>query len=222
MSQDAFDLATAQIVNAPDVRAWPITTAITQITITPSSRQFPNGNTVIEFDKKDGPGRWPDVTPPGWAGPLQYTVWLFRMINGAPVGSAFIQMWYTRDGCGDAVSDYDINWYYSSRWAPLYGSGRIPAGESIGMMVTSGNQRDSVGPNSVAQRSNVVVFAAPVGDNGVFTFAATEPAPVPVPPPAPEPTPVPVPAPAPTPGVDHTAQLDRMEAILVALKAKFL
>lgn len=182
---DAFDISTAQIVNAPDVRNWPATAAMTQIRFDGSVSRF-------AFTKQDGPDRWPDVRPKGWDGDLQYTVWLFRKLDGTWVGSAFIQFWHGRDGSGqpgdpDVPSKYDKNWYYADRWAPLHGSGPIQPGEAIGFMVTSGNQRNSDGPNSMLERSNIVVV--PASDNATFAFpseATPDPPVPPVDPPAPD------------------------------------
>jgi hypothetical protein len=65
---DQLNMSQATILNSPfDLPNWPITTAITELNIRPSGIS-------IEFSKKDGPGRWPDVTPPGWTGALQYTL----------------------------------------------------------------------------------------------------------------------------------------------------
>jgi hypothetical protein len=48
-------MSQAAILNSPfDLASWPITTAITGLNIRPSGIS-------IEFSKKDGPGRWPDV-----------------------------------------------------------------------------------------------------------------------------------------------------------------
>ena len=164
-AQPTIDLSTARIVNAPDVRGWPETAKITRVS-------FDGATTRIEFTKQDGPNRWPDHTPPGWQGPLQYTMWLFLKIEGQWVGSGFIQMWHGRDGSGspsdpDIPSRYHEHWYYGSRWSPMQGHGPIRSGELIGFMVTAGNARDSVGP-ILQERSNVVVF--PATDNASFTF----------------------------------------------------
>lgn len=194
--QDAFPISSAHIVNAPDVRSWPVTAAITSISVTPQ-------NMRIDFTKRDGPNRWPDITPLGFTGPIEYTVWLFLQVDGQWVGSGFIQMWNGRDGVGDAPSDFQRNWYYSPRWNPLPGHGPIQPSDQIGIMVTSGNERDSGGPFSVQERSNVVLISG--SDNGDYTFqVAPAPVPVPVPvpspiPPVPVPVPTPVPAPVPAP-----------------------
>jgi len=165
---DMIPLSAVQVVNAPDVSGWASTAAITQVVITPN-------NTVFTFTKNVGPNAWPNITPAGWDGPLQYTVWLIRKVNGNWVGSAFIQMWQDRNGVGDAPSDYVNNWYYSNRWAPIYGSGQLVPGETIGFMLTSGNERDSVGPYSVQERSNIVTL--PTTDSGVFNFSVGPPPP---------------------------------------------
>jgi hypothetical protein len=164
-AQPALDLSTARIVNAPDVRGWAETATLTKLS-------FDGSTTRVEFTKQDGPSRWPDLTPPGWQGPLQYTLWLFLRVNGEWVGSGFIQMWYGRDGSGshadpDVPSLYHQHWYYGTRWSPMQEHGPIRAGESIGFLVSAGNARDSVGP-VLQERSNVVVV--PATDNGTFTL----------------------------------------------------
>lgn len=164
-SGDQIDLNQAQIVNAPDVRNWPQTATITEIS-------FDGAMTRVNFTKRDGPDRWPDVTPAGWNGALQYTLWLFLKVNEQWVGSGFVQFWYGREGSGewgnrdnfDVPSVYHQHWYYGTRWSPMQEHGPIKTGEQIGFMVTSGNARDSVGPFGPHERSNVVVFAAT--DNG--------------------------------------------------------
>lgn len=197
---DMLNIHQAQIVNAPDVADWPITTALTSVS-------FDGAVTRVDFTKKEGVGRWPDVTPAGWTGPLEYTLWLFvKQPNGQWVGSGFIQFWNGRDGTGtasdpDVPSRYAKNWYYAERWTPIFGHGPIASGEEIGFMVTSGNQRDSGGPNSVQERSNVVTFAAT--DNGHYSFSSA-PVPVPTPVPIPTPVPTPQPTPAPIPSTDLT------------------
>jgi len=159
---DAFDLNNALIVDSPlDVASWPLTTAITNVT-------FDGSVSRIFFTKQNGPDRWPDVIPPGFNGPIEYTWWLFLNVDGKWAGAGFLEMWNGRDGSGDLPSTYDKDWYYSSRWAPLYGHGPIQPGEQIGFMVTSGDARDNKGPESVRERSNVVVF--PASDNAVYNF----------------------------------------------------
>ena len=163
---NTIDLASARIVNAPDVRGWKQTAKITKLS-------FDGSVTRVAFDKQDGPGRWPDVTPPGWDGPLQYTLWLFLKIGNQWVGSAFIQFWHGRDGSGtrqdpDVPSVYHSHWYYGTRWSPINDHGPIRPGEPIGFMVTSGNGRDNVGPFGPMERSNIVVV--PASDNATYTF----------------------------------------------------
>ncbi len=160
---DMIDMATTQIVDAPDIHGWAITTVITRIEITPT-------NTIFTFSKQVDPGSWPDVVPPGFAGPIQYTVWAFIPIAGQWVGSGFIQMWRGRDGVGDAPSDYARNWWYAARWAPMTGH-LVTPGSQIAFCVTAGNARDNVGPLPLNERSQLVLITAPVGDVGTFATA---------------------------------------------------
>jgi hypothetical protein len=214
MSTDSFDLSAAQIVNAPDVRQWPVTAALTQIS-------FDGSMTSVAFTKKNGPGRWPDITPKGWDGPLQYTLWLFVKNGDQWVGSGFIQFWNGREGSGspsdpDVPSVYHKNWFYAERWRPINGHGPIQPGEKIGLMVTSGNARDSAGPFGPSERSNVVVIAAT--DRGVFDFPVDAPLPAPTPAPSPTPPPTPTSVAAPLkPGTAVT--LDTLHADLQTLTA---
>lgn len=147
-----------QIVNAPDVRGWHETAKISRVT-------FDGRTTWIEHTKQH---EWPNVRPPGWDGDLQSTVWLFLQIAGRWVGSAFIQLWRGRFDCGDVPSDFHINWYYGRRWTPLETHGPIRQGESIGLLVTSGNCRDSVGPFGPQERSNLVIV--PASDVADYTW----------------------------------------------------
>src|SRR5258708_4090746 len=171
---DEINLSQALIVNAPsDVASWPATTTITNVRLTPT--------VAINFDKRDGANRWPDYTPPGWDGPIEYTAWLFLKINNTWVGSGFIQAWNGREPITDAsISDAPCNWYYSSRWAPMTDY-RFKKGEQIGIMVTAGNARDSAPVASVKERSNIVIQSAPA--DASTSCPNTPPDPNPLPPP---------------------------------------
>ncbi len=165
---DMLSLNAAKIVNAPDVTGWKMGAAVTHVS-------FDGATSRIAFTKQDGADRWPDVRPPNFqeGDSVQYTWWLFREVNGQFVGSAFVEMWHGRDGSGraddpDVPSLYHAHWSYDQRWSPLNTLGPIKPGERIGMMVTSGDARDSKGPYSVQERSNIVTFAA--ADVGTFTF----------------------------------------------------
>ena len=142
-----------------------ITTTITAL------RLGPTGITV-EFSKKDGPGRWPDVVPPGFDGPIQYTIGMALNINGRWYASAPIQMWHGRDEGGGPPSEYALNWFYDpGRWAPM--TYHQPAvGEQVGFFVMAGDGRNntlgSVSP--VKERSNVVLVAMPTNAGATYRF----------------------------------------------------
>ena len=164
--RDAIDLSQAQVYNSPtDVASWPITTAITRLEMQPTAGQAPG--LTPTFSAED---TWPDYTPPGWGGPIEFTVWAVLKINGQWVTSGFIQMWRGRGNTGAPIlTDFAVNWAYDGRWGPM--SGYQPhVGEQMGFFVTAGNARGVFGVTSVRERSNVVVVSLPAGDSGVFTF----------------------------------------------------
>jgi hypothetical protein len=153
--------------NPPDLADWPITTMITHL-------EFRDDGVYLEFSKKDGDGRWPDIVPPGWDGPLQYTVGLVERIDGVWHASAAIQYWYGLEASGGNVAldnQVAMNWYYDARWGEMAGHQPI-TGESIGVFVVAGNVR-GVGDNSQSpamERSDVVVVPMPDTSGAVHDF----------------------------------------------------
>lgn len=163
---DAIDLHTATILNSPaDLANWPATAKITLLDIRPNGIH-------VEFTKQTGRGRWPDVTPPGWDGPLQFTLGMVLTISGRVYASAPIQFWYGRDEGGGPPSQYALNWFYDpARWAPM--TYHQPAvGEMIGFFVGAGdlrNHTDSSG-SPVRERSNVVMVPMPSDAGATFRY----------------------------------------------------
>ena len=163
---DMVSLGLATILNSPrDLARWPVTTAISSIDIRSSGVH-------VEFSKKQGPGRWPDVVPPGWAGSLQYTLGMVLNINGQWYASAPVEFWFGLDRAGGPPSQYALNWFYDpARWAPM--TYHQPAvGERIGIFACAGNCRnDTTGAGSpVKERTNVVVITMPSDAGGFFQF----------------------------------------------------
>lgn len=157
----------ATVVNSPaDVASWPVTTNITQV-------RFTTDGIGVNFSKKDGPGRWPDITPPGWQGPLEYTLWIVISINGHWYTSGVIQYWNGLDaGGGDVTQANQVarNWFYDSRWGALVGHQPYP-GDKVGFFVTSGNARGVFDASqSIRERSNVVLVSFPSSAGPVFNF----------------------------------------------------
>jgi len=160
--QDAFNLAAAVIQSSPTgVASWPVTTKITSLSVR-------TDGIAVEFSKKSGPGRWPDVVPPGWSGPLQYTLWIALNIGGTWHTCSPIEFWYglAANG-GDITVDNQIakNWtYYCGPMA------RQPAvGEMVGFFVTAGDQRLK-DAHIIHERSNVVLIPFPAAAGQTFSF----------------------------------------------------
>ncbi len=161
---DPVDLHTVTITggSARDVADWPITTTIRAL-------DFNSGGVAVDFSKKDGPGRWPDVVPPGWSGGLQYTIWMIVSHDGRLYTAGGVEYWHGLERSGGPPSMYRANWYYSPAvWGPL--ANHQPAvGEQVGFFVTAGDQR-AKDVRSVAERSNIVVVHFPSDAGGYFPF----------------------------------------------------
>ena len=162
---DAINLSQATVWNSPkDVASWAVTTTITAVHERPSS-MYPNG-IHLEFSALS---TWPDYLPPGWDGPLQYTVWAVVKVNGQWNTSGIIQMWRNRDWTGaPLMTDFAINWVYDSRWGAMAHHQPVP-GEQMGFFVTAGNARGVFDVTSVRERSNVVMINVPGNDYGDWT-----------------------------------------------------
>ncbi|HEX7140337.1 MAG TPA: hypothetical protein VF219_20975 [Vicinamibacterales bacterium] len=159
---DAFNLAAASIHSSPaGVASWPVTTTITSLAVRPDG-------IAVEFSKKSGPGRWPDVVPPGWTGALQYTLWIAMNIGGAWHACSPIEFWY---GLAASGGDITVNNQIAVNWTYYCGPmARQPApGEMVGFFVTAGDQRlkDAA---AVHERSNIVLIPFPATAGQTFTF----------------------------------------------------
>jgi len=162
---DAIDLHSAIITgsSAQDVANWPITTAITGM-------DFQSNGVRVDFSKKDGPGRWPDVVPPGWDGPLQYTLWMVVNVNGRWYTSGGVEYWYGLDRQGGPPSQYTSNWYYSDLlWGPL-ATHQPRVGEQVGFFITAGDERVK-DVTLVRERSQVVMVSFPSDNAGFYGFS---------------------------------------------------
>ena len=147
----AFDMRDATMVDAPkDLGFWAETAKITLV-------DFSDGWVIVDFDRRDGPNRWPD-TP--WGAPgdsVEYCIGMCLNINGHWYCSAPIQMWYGRElEAGGRANEVGINWFYPPAWGPM--SGHQPEiGETVGIFVAEGSTRHNLdGSESIVhERSNV-------------------------------------------------------------------
>lgn len=153
--------------NPADEADWTVSTTITKL-------EFTNDGVHVEFSKQDGDGRWPDITPPGWTGPLQYTMGMAEYINGQWHASAAIQFWYGLSASGGNIAlDQQVakNWYYDGRWGEMQGY-QPCTGELIGIFVVAGNVRGVTdgSQSPVKERSNVVIVPMPDVSGAFYTF----------------------------------------------------
>jgi hypothetical protein len=171
--------------NPANLADWPVTTLITDVEF-----QYMGQDGVhVEFSKQDGAGSWPDVTPPGWTGPLEYTLGFVENIGGQWYGSAAVQFWRGLAASGGNVAEDTVsmgqcaafgmgstcqvakNWYYDGRWGNLAGY-QPSTGETIGVFVVAGNVRGVTdgSQSPVQERSNVVLVQMPTVAGAKFTF----------------------------------------------------
>ena len=163
---DMISLSGVPFLNSPaDLGSWPITSKLDEVHIRPSGIH-------VEFSKRMGPNRWPDVRPPGWDGDLQYTLGMCLRIGGKWHCSAVVQFWHGLEESGGEPWNYAINWFYDPiRWAPMTGHQPAP-GETIGIFVCAGDCRNNPkGDLSPAkERTNIVTLPMPGNGGGVFKF----------------------------------------------------
>jgi hypothetical protein len=202
---DAVDLASC--VQVPDgVAAWAPTATITHLEV--SANGF-----HIDFDQRD---RWPDVTPPGWDGPIRWTVWLGARVQGRCHLAASLNVWNRDDSYGGPV---DQPWHYpKDLWyldAGLAAYTPQP-GEAIYLMVSAGAER-GLSAFKVAARSQVVAF--PLGAGSWSFTKPLPPAPPVVTPPPVVPPVIAPPDPLPSRDLLLTVQAE-LDARLEALRAQ--
>lgn len=171
-AQDAIDLSAAVVHNSPaDVASWARTTRITRLTMQPEGSRAPGLS--VDFAAR---ATWPDYTPPGFEGPIQYTFWAGVRISGVWHVSGIIRMWRDRAATGAPIltnNNFAVNWVYDSRWGAMGGYQPV-AGEAMIFFVTAGNARGVSTVTSVRERSNVVMVNLPANDTAVFDFAAQQ------------------------------------------------
>lgn len=157
-AQDEVNVQGARVYGSPgDMMRWPVTCGIRSVTFTPVG--FPTIASCM-----DGPGRWPDVTPEGWDGPIQHTL---GMCLKDPSDNQWdcagvVQVWYNRwnQDPNYTTAPYDVasNWFYASYIGngPLTDRNPKP-GEQVLMFIVRGNARRGTQFTAVHERSNVAL-----------------------------------------------------------------
>jgi hypothetical protein len=166
MAVQPFSLLQATILDSPDNFAFFTETAkITTLIMGPYGIN-------VDFTKKNGPDRWPDIYPPGFSGPIQYCLGMAWKIDGHWYASAPIEMWNDRPEGGGPPQEYALNWFYNPvRWAPMTFHQPEP-GETIGFFVVAGDVRGFNSNQKYQERSNVVLVPMPDSGGATYTFGA--------------------------------------------------
>lgn len=154
--------------NPPDVGFWDETAKITSV-------EFRDDAFLVDFDKRDGPGRWVDLDfGDGRGGTLEYTLGLCGNIGGTWHCSAVVQFWYGRELTASTPPSYvGRNWFYDSRWGALNGY-QPQDGETVGIWVGHGNLRgksySGASCPQICDRSNVQMVTWANGGDTLYTF----------------------------------------------------
>ena len=167
-----FDLSQAIMVNSPpDLAFWPEDAKITSV-------HFSGEAFEVDFDRRNGPNRWPDVVPAGWSGALQYTLGMcVNPGNRQWYCSGVVQFWYGRELTASTPPSYvGVNWFYDvARWGPI-NYYQPQEGELVGLFVGSGNLRD--GNNitratcpAICERSNIAMVPWTNSNDVVYQFS---------------------------------------------------
>lgn len=174
---DDIDFRSAQIVYSPsDLNTWPATAKLTSVA-------FRSDGWKLEFDRRKGPGAWPNFTIPTggpgggpWEGPMQYTVGMC-LNRGGWKCSAVVQMWRSRleeegfaaGGAPEAIAE---TWFYDTEWGVLYHQQPAP-NELVGVfvMAADGRRTYSAWPGALRERSDVRLVRW--GESQVFSDAPT-------------------------------------------------
>jgi hypothetical protein len=162
--QDAIDLHQASVSGGSpaDVANWSVTARLTAL-------DFQGNGVAVQFTKRDGPGRWPDVVPPGWGGGIEYTLWMVVNVDGRWYTSGGVEYWNGLGRSGGPPSAFTSNWYYSPAvWGPLATHQPAP-GEQVGFFVTAGDAR-AKDVRAVTERSNVVMVPFPSDGGAYYPF----------------------------------------------------
>lgn len=133
----SFDIRTAKFWdNPPDAGTWPLGAHITYVEFTGFSMR-------VDFDRREGPNAWPNLIPPGFQGPLQYTLGMCRNLGGQWHCSAVVQFWQGRslDDTSPPSRFWREWWYEGGRWGPLADLVGPAEGEIVGIFVASGDLR---------------------------------------------------------------------------------
>lgn len=152
---DQVDIMTVEVVGgSPDVRSYTRTSVVTSI-------EFHRNDFQLRHTKEN---TWPEVTPPGWDGGIQWTLWpVVKSRDGRWLTTGAIEFWRGRRGVDGPFSNALKDWFYYTDMP------QPKPGEQVGFFATAGDQRRKDVP-SVHERSNIVLVTIPHDDEGVFTF----------------------------------------------------
>jgi hypothetical protein len=162
-----FDWRQVTMVSSPfDFATWAETARVTSVIFTPDAF-------LVDFDKRDGPNRWPDV--PFGSGSLEYTLGMCLNISNHWYCSAVVQFWFGRELSASGIpGNVSFEWFYDpARWRQMTGY-QPQEGETVGLFACAGNCRNNdAGDRSyVKERTNIALVPWSNSGNGNYSFSA--------------------------------------------------
>ena len=233
-AQDGIDLTRAVFHGQNQVASWAAPVRITGVEFKQGTQEDRSvGVRLLFADTLAMRERWPYVTPKGWDGPIRFTVWMGKRINGAWHVLPAITMYDTAWGTGAPLPSRWKEWVYFDQ---AFLNSPPAIGEEMVFFASAGVARFDAPTFSVAERSNVARVI--LKETGVSPALGVIP--------EPQPEPQPQPTPAPDPGFgpriaaleaviqslndhierlwssmqDHRRELDAHAADIVELKAR--
>ena len=161
-----FRLSDVTIVSSPDVRSFPVTSRITELSFRP-------GTIHVDHTLR---GTWPPVVIDPDGTTQEATIWVFFRIGGRWYGTGGERLRPNQtDKALDNPSALGPDWLYDpNRWGVM--TGYVPSpGELVGFMVVAGSTRSD---DHVIARERTGVILVPFPADGVTTafppFAGVE------------------------------------------------
>jgi hypothetical protein len=211
---DGIDLSTAILHGTLDPKVARITASFEAVEFATAV------NEAVRPVVMPRPLPWPSEIPPGWTGPIQFTLWAFVKIHGVWHGGAMQEFWSDRMWCGAnwllpapegpmaGTNNWQANWAYDhGRWGAM--CDYVPvAGDEVGFMLLAGDSRPHVrmiaeypDKTPCIERTNTVRMTLKLAGISTPLDSGTEP-----------PIEPPVEPPVTTPGIEEVLQrLDTLQ-----------
>lgn len=172
---DAVDIGSVVFLGAPEhVKSWPVTNPIVRVELKSQRGTHDTGVGIgLASDT-----RWPDMTPPGWDGPLNWTLWIGVWCRGQVHMTPSLEYWSSAGGSrrgkywsgAPLLTDYN-EWVYQE---PVMAGCPPKRGDKVYFMAVPVSHRRKV-VESVPERSQIAEVV--LVEDAVYMFTGAPPVP---------------------------------------------